>query len=139
MTTYTVELLEDGDDLMLPFPDEVLEKAGWKEGDILDWKDNGNGSFSLTKKETELVLVDTVSMFRIRYLVEVPKGQSDYALDSVVCQEVEEFTQVHLDETIVSHRVVTREEALAVHDKDDPHCAHWSDEGKLKNVFKVKE
>lgn len=139
MTTYTVELLEDGDDLMLPFPDEVLGKTGWKEGDVLDWKDNGDGSFSITKKETELVLVEAVSVFRIRYLVEVPKGKADYALDSVVCQEVEEFSQKHLDETIVSHRVVSREEALAIFDQDHPYAVSWTDEHKLEGTLKVEE
>lgn len=138
MTTYTVELVEDGDDLVLPFPADVLEKAGWKEGDVLDWKDNGDGSFSLSKKETELVLVEAVSMFRIRYLVEVPKGKADFALDSVTCQEVEEFSQKHIGETITSHRVVSTEEALDIHDQDNPECKHWLDESKLRNILKVE-
>lgn len=138
MTTNTVELVEDGDDLVLPFSADVLEKAGWKEGDVLDWHDNGDGSFRLTKKETELVLVETVSMFRHCYLIEVPKGKSDYALDSIVCQEAEEFSQKYLDETVVSHRVVTREEALAIHDLDNPYAVDWSDERKLKCTLKVE-
>lgn len=138
MNTFTIELVEDGDDLVLPFSADVLEKAGWKEGDVLDWKDNGDGSFSLTKKETELVLVEAVSMFRIRYLIEVPKGKSDYALDSVVCQNAEEFSQEHLGETIVSHRVVSREEALTIHDLDNPYAVDWSDEHKLKCTLKVE-
>jgi hypothetical protein len=48
--TVTVEEANDGSgDLILPFPQDFLEAAGWKEGDTLDWNDNGDGSWSLTK------------------------------------------------------------------------------------------
>jgi hypothetical protein len=48
--TVTVEEAEDGSgDLVLPFPQDFLEATGWKEGDTLDWNDNGDGSWSLTK------------------------------------------------------------------------------------------
>ena len=30
---------------------KLLEEAGWNEGDILDWSDNGNGSWTLKKVE----------------------------------------------------------------------------------------
>lgn len=36
-TSYTVTLDEDGDDLLLPIPDEVLQRLDWKEGDELEW------------------------------------------------------------------------------------------------------
>ena len=38
-------------DCVVTFPDELIERAGWKEGDILQWIDNGDGTFSLTKKD----------------------------------------------------------------------------------------
>jgi len=38
-------------DLVLPFTNEILEEVGWKEGDVLEWIDNKNGSWSLVKKE----------------------------------------------------------------------------------------
>jgi bifunctional DNA-binding transcriptional regulator/antitoxin component of YhaV-PrlF toxin-antitoxin module len=44
-----IELQEDGDDLILPFPDDILDKIGWKEGDSLEWVDNQDGSFTLRK------------------------------------------------------------------------------------------
>ena len=37
------------DDGVLTFPDELIEKLGWKEGDVLKWIDNKDGSFSLVK------------------------------------------------------------------------------------------
>ena len=45
-TTLTVN--NDG---ILEFPDEVLEELGWKEGDVLEWVDNNDGSFSLVKPD----------------------------------------------------------------------------------------
>lgn len=35
---------------LLIFPSECLESVGWREGDEIEWKDNQNGTFSLTKK-----------------------------------------------------------------------------------------
>lgn len=35
---------------ILPFPPDLLANLGWKEGDVLEWSDNGDGSWSLTKK-----------------------------------------------------------------------------------------
>jgi bifunctional DNA-binding transcriptional regulator/antitoxin component of YhaV-PrlF toxin-antitoxin module len=37
-------------DCILTFPTDLLEQAGWKEGDILEWKDQGDGSWLLEKK-----------------------------------------------------------------------------------------
>jgi len=45
-TTLTVD-----DDGILTFPDELIEKLGWKEGDVLQWIDNKDGSFSLVKSD----------------------------------------------------------------------------------------
>ena len=45
-TTLTVD-----DDGVLTFPDELIEQLGWKEGDVLEWIDNKDGSFSLVKSE----------------------------------------------------------------------------------------
>jgi hypothetical protein len=49
--TLTVEHDEKTGDAMLTFPPDLLESAGWKEGDTLVWKDNGDGSWSLEKKD----------------------------------------------------------------------------------------
>lgn len=90
----------------------------------------------MTKKEkTEWVLVDCVSQFRMRYLVEVPKGKGEYALDTVVMQEAKEFSQEHLGETIVSHRVVSKKEALALCDIDNDYTKSWSNDKKIEAFF----
>lgn len=52
MTHWTVTLEEDPEtgDLIMPFPPDLLEEAGWKEGDEIIWTDQGDGSWLLTKK-----------------------------------------------------------------------------------------
>lgn len=52
MTQWTVTLEEADDgsgDLVMPLPQDLLDGAGWKEGDTLEWIDNNNGSWSLKK------------------------------------------------------------------------------------------
>ena len=51
--TWVLEVQEDPnnpDELILQFPPELLETAGWKEGDSLLWKDRSDGSWELSKK-----------------------------------------------------------------------------------------
>jgi len=84
--------------------------------------------------ETELVLVECIQTYRTRYVVEVPTGHSSWALDTVSCDEAKEFSQLSLGETIVSHRVVSKEEVLKLCDEDNDYCASWTDEQKF-DVF----
>lgn len=46
---WTVELIEDGEDLILPLPQEVLDQLDAQEGDVLQFLDNGDGSWTLIK------------------------------------------------------------------------------------------
>jgi len=142
--SWTINLEEDPEtgDLILPLNDDILEQTGWKTGDAIDWIDNKDGSWTMKKIETQWVLVETVSMFRERYMVEVPVGvdmygkdKAEWALDTVTMEEAKEFSQEHLGETIVSHRVVTKEEALALCDKENNYAKKWNDELKMKNFF----
>jgi len=54
-TNWTITVEEDPEtgECILPFPEDFLEQAGWKEGDTLNWEDNGDGSWSLTKVKDE--------------------------------------------------------------------------------------
>ena len=54
-------------------------------------------------KKTEWVLVEAIDTFRMRYVVEVPVGEHDKAIDKVRLHQAKEFSQEHLDELIVSH------------------------------------
>jgi bifunctional DNA-binding transcriptional regulator/antitoxin component of YhaV-PrlF toxin-antitoxin module len=54
MNSYVVELEEDEYGyLILPLPEDLLRKMGWREGDTIKWHDNGDGSYSLTKKKAQ--------------------------------------------------------------------------------------
>lgn len=55
--SWVLEIQEDPEtgDAILEFPPELLESAGWKEGDTLVWEDMGNGSWSLSKKSSDSV------------------------------------------------------------------------------------
>jgi len=48
--TWTAYIQQDGDDMILPLPDELLEQMQWREGDVLIWTMNDNGTITLTKK-----------------------------------------------------------------------------------------
>lgn len=138
MSIVTLQEDENGD-LILPLSPELLAHLNVKIGDDLKWVDNGNGSFSFRKAapkvKTILVMVDTVSMFRHRYVVEVPADHPEYALDTVAMNEAEEFSQESLGETITSHRIVTQEEALKVLAEDAPEYNSWTDEYKIEKFF----
>lgn len=136
MTIVNLEYDDEGN-LILPLSDEICKEAGWEIGDTIEWIDNGDGSWTMRKvdMDKEWVLVDTVSMFRMRYMVEVPKGKAEYALDTVACNDAKEFSQEHIGETIVSHRVVTEEEALAISDTDNDYAKAWAPEDKIKAFF----
>ena len=54
MSNWTIDLVEAEDgsgDLIMPLPQDLLDSAGWKEGDTLEWIDNKNGTWSLVKVE----------------------------------------------------------------------------------------
>jgi hypothetical protein len=48
---WTVNIKQDGEDLILPLPQGMLEELDWQVGDVLQWIDNGNGTFSLRKQQ----------------------------------------------------------------------------------------
>ncbi len=51
--TLNVEEADDGSgDAILTFPPDLLEQAGWKEGDTLNWIDQKDGSWLLKKVDT---------------------------------------------------------------------------------------
>jgi bifunctional DNA-binding transcriptional regulator/antitoxin component of YhaV-PrlF toxin-antitoxin module len=52
-TRWEMKVEEDPEtgELILPLPQELLDIQGWKEGDELEWTDNGDGSWILTKSQ----------------------------------------------------------------------------------------
>ncbi len=51
MNKWTAYVEQEGDDLILPFPQDLLDQMGWKEGDVLIWDINKEtGQVTLRKK-----------------------------------------------------------------------------------------
>jgi antitoxin component of MazEF toxin-antitoxin module len=50
MMSWTAYVQQDGDDLVLPLPDEAMGQLGWKVGDVLVWNVQEDGTVILTKK-----------------------------------------------------------------------------------------
>ena len=50
-------------ELILPLPDELMKDAGWEIGDVIQWKDLGDGSWSMVKipQQLELLPLDDIS------------------------------------------------------------------------------
>lgn len=80
-------------------------------------------------------LVETISMFRIRYVVECESA--DHAKDTVTMDEVDEFSQMHIDELITSAREIDDAEYLRLFDEDNDYLREWPEEQKFKYVHEV--
>ncbi len=48
--TVPVEVDAASDEYFITFPDELIELTNWKEGDVISWIDNQDGTFSLVKE-----------------------------------------------------------------------------------------
>ena len=83
-------------------------------------------------------LVESISMFRMRYVVEA-NNASD-ARDEVTMNEgnLHEFSQLHLDETISYAREIDQEEYLRLFDEDNDYLQEWDEDLKLSWINKVK-
>jgi hypothetical protein len=54
MNSWIVTVEEDdAGDAIITFPPDLLEQAGWKEGDTLQWIDLNNGSWQLKKVDND--------------------------------------------------------------------------------------
>jgi hypothetical protein len=92
---------------------------------------------------SKFVLVDTILQYRMRYIIEVPDNHNDnaypcsaeqWAADTVTSEEMKEFSQLYLGETITSTREIAKEEIVPMCDKENEYCQSWDDEKKL-DVF----
>lgn len=78
-------------------------------------------------------LVETISMHRMRYVVDT--ACADYAKDEVLMNnDIKEFSQCHLDEVISDAREITDDEYLTLFDKDNDYLKDWTNEQKFRAV-----
>lgn len=89
-------------------------------------------------KKTKLVMVDAVSSFRMRYVIEVPEdtdSPEEYAADLVRNGSPKEFSQSHIGELVASTRVVSKKEAFEICDQDNDYAANYTDNQKVEAFF----
>jgi protein subunit release factor A len=90
----------------------------------------------LTKK---LYVVDVVSTFRMRYVVEA--RSEEHALDEVTMEEhdpeFKEFSQEHIGTHIFASRELTKDQYLELFDKDNDYLKGWTEEQKLNFINKI--
>ena len=136
MSKYTLEVQENEDgEFFIELNDEILEGTGWKIGDDLIWTDNKDGSWTLNKSDKVWVMVECIQQYRMRYMVQAPADHPEYALDDVSMQTAKEFSQLDIGETIVSHRVISHDDALKLCDEDNDYTSGWTEEQKVRSFF----
>ena len=135
-TSWTIDVQTDSDgEKFIQLNDAIIAGTGWQVGDEIEWTDNGDGSWTMSKKqETELVLVEAISTFKHQYVVEVPKGKAEWALDDVTMESVDEMSQQHLGQQIFSYRTITKEEYIKEFDKNNDYLAGWDEEQKMRFI-----
>lgn len=89
----------------------------------------------------KLVMVDCISQFRIRYVVEV-EDDIDHALDEVHMRENDvdnfhEFSQEYLGMMPISHREINKEEYLKMFDQDNDYLKSWTEDQKLRFINSI--
>jgi hypothetical protein len=81
-------------------------------------------------------VVETVSIFRMRYVIECESAE--HAKDTVSMSEAEEFGQLHIDENIIGCREVGDSEIERLFFEDHPYLENWGPEKAHEYVHKVK-
>ena len=90
---------------------------------------------SKIKEGSVWVLVEAIMSYRMRYMVEAPATNPEYAMDDVTMEDAKEFSQLALQEVITSHRVLTEDEAITLCDIDNDYTSGWTKEQKIKSFF----
>lgn len=93
-------------------------------------------------KNDEYVVVTAISSYRMRYVI--PKSElnkddptlsndvlKSYAMDSVVMEEVKEFSQRHIGEDIVDVTIEDTDTLIARFDDENDYLSGWDKEQKL--------
>jgi len=89
----------------------------------------------MADKKHELVLVEAISVFRMRYMVEINNGSVVDAIEKVKQGKAKEFSQEHVDEIVISNRKVSLRDALDLCDQDNQYCKDWTKSKKIEVFF----
>ena len=138
MKSWTLPIKEnDNGEMYIELNDEILEGSGFKIGDTLNWKDLKDGSYSLTKAEGDLYIVEGISMFHMKFVVRAK--EAEHAMDEVVMDtgDLKEFSQNHVDFNILGARKITNEEYLELFDKDNAYLSCWTEDQKMGLINEI--
>lgn len=86
----------------------------------------------------QYTMIETISMFRMRYVVEIPKeyetaeARREYVESRINTEQFDEFSQKHLGEIITSTRELDEADVLEICDADNPYAKSWPDSQKLR-------
>lgn len=95
-TTYTQQVLSDGDDLVLTFPETLLKNLGWEPGDDLQFKPFDDGSFSITKRKMTTITLDMDDddLFKLMQMAH----EQHITFDQLIQNMLTEFVEQHTDD-----------------------------------------
>ena len=100
------------------------------------------------KKDKTYAVVTAISTHRIRYVIPMDELQNlnpestatlAWAEGCVTCDEVEEFSQKHLGDTIVDTVEMSQEDVLTLFDEDNDYLKSWNTEQKIDHIHKWHE
>lgn len=99
---------------------------------------------------SDYVVVTAISSHRMRYVMHKDDLRAlnagvdptdaeliDWAQDSVTMMECEEFSQMHIGESIIDVNALTENEMLELFDRDNDYLKDWSREYKIKFVRRL--
>lgn len=89
--------------------------------------------------EKKLYLVEAISMFRMRYVIEA--REEGHAADEHTMEmgndKFHEFSQEHIAENISSIRELSKKEYFELFDKDNGYLKEWPKQDKMKFINKI--
>ena len=113
-----------------------------------------NNDHDVFIKDERYVVVTTVTQFRQRYSIPLselqalnpeidimndPAQQISWANDSVSMEEVKEFSQYYMGESIIDTFILDEPRIKLMFDRDNDYLADWFDEKKMNFIKDWKE
>ena len=97
---------DDNGDAVIQFPDDLLAKVGWQAGDEIKWRDLGDGTWSLRKKDSEVADDDSWDDIFKNGHRDKPAAETRVSVDRETIMDLHRLMQAtDLDsvELVVSH------------------------------------
>jgi hypothetical protein len=85
-------------------------------------------------------IITTISTFRLRYAIPIREGECAHSIqDLVTCNEIDEFSQLHIGETIVDASECSEQEMLELCDRDNDYLKNWTQNQKIEWVNRLRK